>query len=169
MNEKSEKTDYFWTIVVLVGITIFLGKYLFSFFSETLPDGRIVTKPVKVVDEDTDKEYYYNLIIYTGDSDNYYYVDAIISPKDGEKIEVDWGDANFGDKCQFGYCETVGDTDYEYNYITTIKKSDLQVSAVEQIQAHPVSLALRTLGFLFFLFLSGFAIRLSAKERKAQA
>lgn len=169
MNEKNEKTDFFWTIIVLLGITIFLGKFLFSFFTETLPDRRIVTNPVRVVDEDTNKEYYYNLIIYTGDSDNYYYVDAIISPKDGEKIEVDWGDANFGEKCQFGYWETIGDTDYEYNFITTIRKSDLQVSAIERIQEHPIEFILRLLGFLVFLFLSGFAIRLSIKQKNAQA
>lgn len=134
----------------LVIFCIIAAYFIYQFFTQIIPDGEYITNKVKVTDEQTEENYYLNLLVSVGqDGDgSYYYVHGIISPSTGELIKTDCESDNFGRTAYFWPMHSD-----LYTYSVTLNYSDLNVSALDRIKAQPIGFLVRVAAFLFLAYM----------------
>ena len=130
----------FWFFVLIMW---FLVRMCIEFVTETAAEGRFLTNPVKVIDEDTDDEYYLSLIVDSFTEPGYddyseyaaYSVYGYVSPETGKVIETESDFERIGTTCYFS--RRISRDNYQ-EFSVVVKYSDIQVSFFRKIKDHPI-------------------------------
>ncbi|ADL35008.1 hypothetical protein bpr_I2275 [Butyrivibrio proteoclasticus B316] len=162
---KDERVGKYKWMTLVPFIAVFL--IAFSFFeaaSTSVPQGKNITKLVKVEDSD-DNVLYWNLLINV-DTDGSYDVEGFVSPADGRIIEVEpYSYEYFGQEASFTCWDE--ELDDHIRYDTIIYRQDVDVAIMDRVKSLGIfNVILYSLGMLISIYASYISIKYWQKWNK---